>query len=81
MILASVAASQGRSEADSIAQRATAAGLPEVGVLDSSDFSSLRPGYWVTYSGVYDSEAEAGSALPRAQAAGFPSAYPRRVAP
>ena len=81
VVLASVAESQGRAEADSIAQRATAAGLPQVGVLDSSDFSSLRPGYWVTYSGVYAAEAEARGALPRAQAAGFPAAYPRRVAP
>jgi hypothetical protein len=81
VILASVAESQGRSEADAIAQRATAAGLPQVGVVLSTDYSSLRPGFWVTYTGVYDSESEARSALPAAQAAGFASAYPRRIAP
>jgi hypothetical protein len=81
VILASVAQSQGRSEADAIAQRARAAGLPEVGVLFSSDYSSLRPGWWAVFSGVYDSDAEARAALPRAQSSGFPSAYPRRVAP
>jgi hypothetical protein len=81
VILASVAQSQGRSEADAIAQRARAAGLPEVGVLFSSDFSSLRPGWWAVYSGVYDSDAEARAAVPRARSSGFPSAYPRRVAP
>jgi hypothetical protein len=81
VILASVAESQGRSEADAIAQRATAAGLPGVGVLRSNDYSSLRPGWWAVYSGVYDSESEARAALPRAQSSGFPSAYPRHVAP
>jgi hypothetical protein len=81
VILASVAEAQGRTEADRIAQRATGAGLPQVGVLRSGDFSSLRPGWWVVYSGVYTTEAQARSALPQAQAAGFPSAYPRRVAP
>jgi hypothetical protein len=81
LILASVAEAQGRTEADRIAQRATAAGLPQVGVLRSGDFSSLRSGWWVVYSGVYTTEAQARSALPQAQSAGFPSAYPRRVAP
>jgi len=81
VILASVAESQGRSEADAIAQRATTAGLPQVGVLLSTDYPSLRPGFWVTYTGVYESESEARSALPAAQAAGFASAYPRQVTP
>lgn len=81
IILASVAEAQGRSEADSVAQRATAAGLTQVGVLRSADFSSLRPGWWVVYSGVYGTDAEARAALPQARAAGFASAYPRRVAP
>jgi hypothetical protein len=81
VILASVAEAQGRSEADAVAQRATAAGLPQVGVLLSTDYSTLRPGFWVTYTGVYGAESEARSALPTAQAAGFASAYPRRIAP
>jgi hypothetical protein len=80
LVLASVVEAQGRTEADAAAQRATTAGLPEVGVLRSSDFSSLRPGYWVAYSGVYDTDAEARAALATAVAAGFPDAYPRRVA-
>jgi hypothetical protein len=80
VVLASVVEAQGRTEADAAAQRATAAGLPEVGVLRSSDFSSLRPGYWVAYSGVYETEAQARAALATAISAGFPDAYPRRVA-
>ena len=36
-------------------------------VLDSSRYASLHPGYWIVFSGVYGSEAEATSALePRA---------------
>jgi hypothetical protein len=81
VIVASVPESQGRAGADAAAQRATAAGLPSVGVLRSSDFSSLRPGFWVTYAGVYTSLAEAQARLPQARAAGFSSAYTRRVSP
>lgn len=80
VILASVAEAQGRADADAIAARASAAGLPSVGVLRSSDYSSLRPGFWAVYSGVYDTDAQARAALPQAQAAGFAGAYPRRVA-
>ncbi|HVL95291.1 MAG TPA: SPOR domain-containing protein [Solirubrobacteraceae bacterium] len=49
-----------------------------VGILNSSDYSSLRPGYWVVFSGEYDSREQAQSA-----AEGFgstaPGAYARRV--
>jgi hypothetical protein len=38
-------------------------------VLDSSRFASLHPGYWIVFSGVYSSEAEATSALEDARAA------------
>lgn len=80
VVLASVLASQGRAAADAQAARARAAGLPQVGVLESSSYSSLRPGYWVVFSGVYSSEAQARAAAPAARAKGFPDAYPRRVA-
>ena len=36
-----------------------AKGLPAVGVLDSSQYASLQPGYFVVFSGIYDSQAEA----------------------
>jgi hypothetical protein len=81
VILASVPESQGRTSADAAAQRATAAGLPAVGVLRSADFSSLRPGFWVTYTGVYSTLPEAQAALPQARSAGFGSAYTRQVSP
>jgi hypothetical protein len=74
-----VPTSQGRAEADAAAQTAQANGLPQAGVLNSSDFSSLRPGYYVAFSGIYDTEAQAVAALPNARSKGFPTAYIREV--
>jgi hypothetical protein len=54
--------------------------LRRVGVLDSSHFASLHPGYYVVFYGVYDSEAEAASSLQRARAV-FPAAYQREIVP
>lgn len=80
VVLRSVPTSQGRGQAESAAQQARNRGLPEVGILESSDFSSLNPGYYVTFTGVYDTQNEAENALPRARTAGFPTAYVREVA-
>jgi hypothetical protein len=74
-----VPTSQGRAEADAAVQTARANGLPQVGVLNSSDFSSLRPGYYVAFSGIYDTEAQAVAALPNVRSKGFPTAYIREV--
>ena len=62
------------------AQKARDGGLRRVGVLDSSRFASLHPGYYVIFQGVYADEAEASSALQRARAV-FPSAYQREIVP
>jgi hypothetical protein len=80
VVLRSTPTSQGRSEADAAARRAISAGLPQVGVLTSSEYSSLRPGYYVTFTGIYRSVTEAENALPRARRSGFPLAYARQVA-
>ena len=79
IFLKSVPTSEGRAKADAAAQRARNNGLSQVGVLDSSDFSSLRPGYWVTFTGIYDTQQQANAALPNARARGFPTAYTRPV--
>jgi hypothetical protein len=79
IFLKSVPTSEGRAKADAAAQRARNNGLPQVGVLNSSDFSSLRPGYWVTFTGIYDTQQQANAALPNARARGFPTAYTRPV--
>lgn len=80
VILSSVPESRGRSQADSRAARARSEGLDEVGVLRSSDYDSLRQGYWVTFSGVHDTLNAARAELAGARAAGFPTAYTRSVA-
>jgi hypothetical protein len=69
IVLASVPKAKGRDEAFAVAQQARVGGLRTVGVLDSSQFASLRPGYWMTFSGRYDSEAEATGSLRRARVA------------
>ena len=57
------------------------AGLPQVGVLDSSAFASLHPGYYVVFSGVYGAPGDAQTALETVRARGFGGAYVLRVAP
>lgn len=71
--------STGHAEALASAHRAARAGLTEVGVLRSSDHSSLRAGYWVVYAGVFTSRAAAESALATASTHGFSGSYPARV--
>jgi len=52
-------------------------GIPDVGILNSDDFNSLKSGFWVVYSGEFDSQAEAAEALDDVDA---PDAYIRRIA-
>ena len=80
IIIRSTPTSQGRGPAESAAHQAINAGLPQVGILNSSDYSSMNPGYYVTFTGVYDTQGQAQSALPNARSKGFPTAYVRRVA-
>jgi hypothetical protein len=61
------------------AARARAAGLPQVGVLWSSRYTSLRPGYWFVFSGVYGAMASGHAHVRQAVRAGFTDAYVRRV--
>ena len=61
--LGSLPQTSGRAPSLARARAARAKGLTAVGVLDSSRYASLHPGYWIVFSGVYASEAEATSAL------------------
>ena len=61
--LASLPQTGGRPAALARARAARAKGLTAVGLLDSSRYASLHPGYWIVFSGIYASEAEATSAL------------------
>jgi hypothetical protein len=78
LVLSSLPTSAGRERAVAKARRALAAGLPQVGVLDSSRFSSLHPGYFVVFSGIYETLGEAQDAASKAASSGY-NAYPRRV--
>ena len=81
VVLASVPATNGEAAARAQAEKALAAGLRRVGVLDSSQYSSLHPGYYVVFSGVHDSVSSTQSDLERARANGYPRAYPRQITP
>jgi len=67
-ILVSVPKVDGRDAAVARAEQARRRGLRGVGVLDSSRYPSLHPGYWVVFAGVYPSEPEAASRLRAARA-------------
>ncbi len=82
VILASKdAASFTEADAQAIADQAAAAGVPMVGVLDSSLFPSLNPGYWAVFSGPYTTKDEAALAATTIQGQGYPDAYAREVQP
>jgi len=63
------------------ARRALRKGMKKVGVLNSSSYSSLHPGYLVVFAGIYGSEAEAQGAVLNAHEHGYGGAYPRRITP
>lgn len=67
-----------REEAEAIAEKAQLDDLGITGVLNSSNHSSLRPGFWVAYVGVLD-RAEANRRSEAAISAGFDDAYPKFV--
>lgn len=79
VVVASVPVTAGRSSAVANAHRALAAGLASVGVLESSQYSSLHPGYYVVFSGIYGSAAEAARAVSAARSAGFANPYARQI--
>jgi hypothetical protein len=79
VVLESIPLASGRAFAVERAKRAKAAGLAQVGVLDSSNYSSFHPGFYVVFAGIYGSYADASAALSAAHGHGFPTAYPRQV--
>jgi hypothetical protein len=78
--LATLPQDRGRRAAVDRAREAAASGLSSVGVLDSSQYASLHPGYWIVFTGIYTSEAEATSALAPARAVSR-TAGVRRIVP
>ncbi len=68
-----------RSELDARAAKSRVAGDGQpAGVLPSSDFAELRPGYWVVFSGRYSERSAAIAQATRLRST-FPGAYARRL--
>jgi hypothetical protein len=79
LVLESLPVAGGRDAAVARARKAKANGLRDVGVLVSAQYSSLHPGYYVVFAGIYGSSAEASAAVAGARSRGFPDAYQTRV--
>ena len=58
-----IESAKSRSQAETVAQQAQDAGMADVGILDSSSYSSLNGGYQVVFTGVYTSKSDAEDAL------------------
>jgi hypothetical protein len=80
IVLVSYPKTFGHPQALKTATKAAKAGLHEVGVVDSSLYASLQPGYYVVFTGIYGSRPEADAAVATARQAGFPGAYSREIA-
>jgi hypothetical protein len=78
VVVASIPLQTGRAAAVAQARKAISSGLPKVGILASSSYSSLHPGYFVVFSGIYDSQDDAKNAEVVAKARGF-QAYHRPI--
>jgi hypothetical protein len=78
IVLSSVPLAAGRPAALAKAREALAAGVENVGVLDSSRYPSLTPGYFVVFAGVHRSQEAADRVLPSATGV-YPAAYVRPV--
>lgn len=80
IVLVSYPKTNGAAAAHTTALRALHHHLPQVGILDSSGYASLQPGYLVVFTGEYGSQDAANAALATARQAGFAAAYVRQVA-
>ncbi len=80
IVLVSYPKRSGAASARQTAAQAAKSGLPQVGVLDSSNFASLQPGYLVVFTGIYGSKTDADDAVSTAHQAGFGGAYSRQIA-
>jgi hypothetical protein len=80
IVLVSLPQNGGRAAAETKADEARDGGLRRVGVIDSSRYASLHPGYYVVFTGIFETQTEAVSALQRAKAV-VASAYVREIVP
>lgn len=80
IVLVSYPKQGGQGPALTTAAQAIKSKLRQVGVLDSGDYPSLQPGYYVVFTGVYQSQDDADAAVSTARQAGFSGAYSRQIA-
>jgi hypothetical protein len=80
IVLVSYPKSNGKPSALATATRAATAHLKQVGILDSSRYASLQPGYYVVFTGVYATKSDADASVSTARGAGFGGAYSRQIA-
>jgi hypothetical protein len=80
VIVASIPLARGKKAADQAAAAATARGVPDVHVVVSSDYPTLRAGYYAVYSGTYATSTKIRQALQQVRSLGYPRAYTRRLA-
>jgi ribosomal protein S27AE len=80
IVLVSYPKTNGRPAALQTADKAARSGLNQVGILDSSLYASLQPGYYVVFSGIYPSKSDADAAVATARQASFGGAYSRQIA-
>jgi septal ring-binding cell division protein DamX len=69
-----------KAAATASAIKIAAAGTP-AGILYSSDYSSMRPGHWIVFSGTYTTRAQADAAATQLQTKGQSGAYAFPVVP
>jgi hypothetical protein len=81
IVLDSVPSTNGRAGVIAEARQASRLGMKKVGVLDSGQFSSLHPGYYVVFAGIYATQAEAQSHVIDAHRRGYRAPYPRQITP
>lgn len=81
VVLDSQPAVNGRVGAVAEAKQALRLGLTQVGVIDTAQFSSLHPGYFIIFAGVYDTEAEAQGHVVDAHLKGYRGPYARQIVP
>ena len=67
-----------RAEAEDLGVRLCTGGL-SAGVLFSSDYRSLNPGFWVTHSGFFLDRRQAAQEAVRLRGLGLAGAYPRET--
>lgn len=80
VILASVSQQQGRLAAEKAAVGARAKGIPHVDVVLSSNYPTLRRGFFAVYSGPYPTLDRALAMLQTVRSLGYVGAYTRRLA-